>query len=67
MQEHKLKTCPFCGSDGYIKIENDHHGNYFTLGCSNQNCPAHFLFMDEPEDDDKHSIENAVKYWNTRK
>jgi hypothetical protein len=66
-KNYKLKSCPFCGSDGYIKIESDHYGEYFDLGCSNQDCPAHFLFMDDPGDADEQTIENAVKYWNTRK
>lgn len=29
-----LKPCPFCGSPAVLEHDNDHHGQWFNLGCA---------------------------------
>ena len=70
MADVTLKPCPFCGSPGELEHGNDHHGNWFNLGCSDHwgkrtdglGCKAGRLWYtetDTPEAD-------AIAAWNTR-
>jgi hypothetical protein len=43
MSEVELKPCPFCGGKAECLTERDHHGAYFTLGCSDTDCIAYHL------------------------
>lgn len=70
MKESKmseLKACPFCGKEPKLTIENDHHGDHFSLGCStnlldDNTCPGKAVYYTEDAD----NLENAIKLWNTR-
>ena len=62
--QQELKPCPFCGSKGYIKQDEDHHGKFYTLGCSNESCMANTILYTMPEDELK--LEEAINQWNTR-
>ena len=58
----ELKKCPFCGCDGTtFKAYTEHNNNpYQTACCSNDSCPASYIYINEK------TRENAVKIWNTR-
>ena len=58
----ELKPCPFCGADGKLVQDQDHHGEYYTLGCSFTECLANGLFYTEVEI----PLEHAIAAWNTR-
>ena len=58
----ELKSCPFCGKPGYKKVESDHHGTFFSLGCSDKLCPAHLLFYTAAIE----GLPLAVRFWNER-
>lgn len=66
----ELLPCPFCGSAAEIERGNDHHGEWFNLGCSchwgnvepDSACSAgRMWYTAEPEDEPK-----AIATWNTR-
>ena len=60
----ELKPCPFCGKPGVLKQEEDHHGEFYHLGCSSIECPAnHILYTMTPEE---MPVVEAVIWWNTR-
>jgi hypothetical protein len=54
-----------CGSQAKFVRQNDHHGDYFSLGCSDKNCLLFNLIMDNPSDDGKAEI-NLCLAWNRR-
>ena len=45
-----LKPCPMCGKEAKFVRNNDHHGDYFDLGCSDKECLLHRLIMDQPSE-----------------
>lgn len=63
MGDIALEHCPFCDSEAYLRIENDHHGDFFYLGCSKKRCIAHYVAYSEPIED----LQKVVDKWNTRK
>lgn len=65
-----LKPCPFCGSAAELVRDNDHHGEWFNLGCSqhwgrvdpDEACPAgRMWYTAEPAEEAK-----AIAAWNRR-
>lgn len=60
----ELKPCPFCGSDAELVVEQDHHGEFFKLGCSMENCCGHWAYYTESVDDTP--IADAIAAWNRR-
>jgi Restriction alleviation protein Lar len=58
----QLKNCPFCGSIAELDECKDHHGEWFNLGCSKIQCPAHNLFYTE----EMETMPKAIEVWNTR-
>lgn len=63
-KEFELKPCPFCGAAAKLEQLNDHHGDYYNLGCSNHKCMAHHVIYTETPDE--MPVEKAVATWNTR-
>ena len=61
-QTPKLKPCPFCGKPAILKIEDDHHGEFFELGCPDKECVGNWAFYTEPIE----NLDASVKAWNTR-
>lgn len=59
-----LRHCPFCGKPAQCKVEEDHHGNFYSLGCSNSDCVAHEIYYAVPEED--LPMEQAAFNWNRR-
>lgn len=57
-----LLPCPFCGSPAALAEESDHHGAFFTLGCSRRECRAALLVYTAPAAEEG----AAVAWWNTR-
>lgn len=57
-----LLPCPFCGKPTEYVCENDHHGDYFRLGCTDEDCPAHWTYYTEPQE----NSEECIRRWNTR-
>lgn len=57
-----LLPCPFCGKAAEYVCENDHHGDYFRLGCPDEECAAHWTFYTEPQE----ISAECIKRWNTR-
>ena len=57
-----LLPCPFCGKPTEYVCENDHHGDYFRLGCTDEDCPAHWTYYTEPQE----NAEECIRRWNTR-
>lgn len=57
-----LLPCPFCGKATEYVCENDHHGDYFRLGCTDEDCPAHWTYYTEPQE----NAEECIARWNTR-
>lgn len=66
----ELKPCPFCGSAAELEHGNDHHGEWFNLGCSRHwgnvdpdtACVAgRMWYTAEPDDEAK-----AIDAWNRR-
>lgn len=60
--EQELKRCPFCGADAELIIDCDHHGEFYYLGCSKNECLAKNMFYTESET----PIEEAIEAWNGR-
>jgi len=61
---YELKPCPFCGGAAQCKVEEDHHGTFYSMGCSNSDCVAHEIYYTVPEED--LPMEQAVSNWNRR-
>lgn len=67
----KLANCPFCGSPAELEHDNDHHGSWFNLGCSqhwgrvkpveNACIGGRLFYTEEPENEAK-----AIEAWNRR-
>ncbi len=71
MNDRELKPCPFCGSAGLLEENEDHHGKYFSLGCSKirehhnqRNCIGSWVFYTESIKETP--ISSAISLWNTR-
>jgi len=67
----ELKPCPFCGSPAKLEKDSDHHGEFFSLGCSRlrqkdseRNCIGSWLFYTESVTET--SIDEAIAMWNSR-
>lgn len=60
----ELKSCPFCGGDAYLEQNEDHHGIFYSLGCSNDKCIANTIIYRMPDEELK--MEEAVEQWNER-
>ena len=58
-----LKPCPMCGSPAKFVRMTDHHGDYFTLGCSHKGCLLFDLVMDCPSEEGE--IDFCLR-WNRR-
>lgn len=58
----ELKPCAHCGSEAYLDFDNDHHGEWFNLGCSSEKCFLRMAFYTEEMKD----LEKAISAWNTR-
>ncbi len=62
MSELPLKDCPFCGNKALLEDCNDHHGDWFNLGCSDDKCIGwHLFYCIEIQDKLR-----AISEWNTR-
>jgi len=57
-----LLPCPFCGSPAELEVMEDHHGEYFNLGCSDYGCHASLSYYTTSPADI--SVEEAVTNWN---
>ncbi|MCB1688566.1 MAG: Lar family restriction alleviation protein [Halioglobus sp.] len=58
----ELKPCPFCGSEAKHDVDADHHGEFHTIGCSNDDCCAWWLFYTIHSSD----VQHAISQWNRR-
>lgn len=63
-QAQTLLPCPFCGSPGLLEIEEDHHGEYYYLGCKSPLCLAHHVYYTESPKQTPVAV--AIHRWNTR-
>ena len=61
----QLKPCPFCGAETEFIIDEDHHGVFYTLGCPEKLCPAHWAYYTVSPEDDM-TIKDAISRWNHR-
>lgn len=61
---YDLKPCPFCGKKARLDMNEDHHGEYYFLGCSGNDCIAREILACIPVSD--MPISEAVEYWNKR-
>lgn len=70
MAETSLKPCPFCGGEAELERDNDHHGEWFNLGCArnwhrvgpDQACPGGYIWYTAgPEEEAE-----AIAAWNRR-
>lgn len=65
-----LKPCPFCASPAELVTDNDHHGEWFNLGCSrhwgnvdpDDACPGGRVYYTEDMD----RLPAAIAAWNRR-
>lgn len=57
-----LLACPFCGWPAALRVDGDHHGGYFSLGCSRGECCAARVYYTEPVAE----LDEAIEAWNTR-
>ena len=57
-----LLPCPFCGKPTEYVCESDHHGDYFRLGCTDEDCPAHWTYYTEAQE----NAEKCIARWNSR-
>lgn len=71
MSERELKSCPFCGAPAELERDNDHHGEWFNLGCSrhwgtvsdpDDKCPGCRIWYTAPPEE----MEGAIAAWNKR-
>ena len=62
MDNLKIKSCPFCGLPALLEIDNDHHGDFHSLGCSDKKCIGHHVIYTEGDK----TVQESVKTWNTR-
>jgi hypothetical protein len=58
----RLKSCPFCGKRAELIEDMDHHGEWFDLGCSDEECIVKKVFYRQPVD----HLAAAIEAWNTR-
>jgi len=61
-REIKLLDCPFDGNKGDVIFDNDHHGEWFNLGCCNKECVANNLFYTEEIE----NLDKSINEWNKR-
>lgn len=61
----KLEPCPFCGSEGRIEDDTDHHGRFVNIGCSDTKCGA-WWFINCEIIDDNSELDELIKKWNRR-
>jgi len=54
--------CPFCGQPAEYVCESDHHGEYFRLGCPDEECAGHWTYYTEPQE----NAEECIARWNRR-
>lgn len=66
----ELMPCPFCGGEAELERDNDHHGEWFNLGCArnwnrmgpDQSCPGGYIWYTAgPEEEAA-----AIAAWNRR-
>lgn len=58
----QLKPCPFCGNATQLVEDGDHHGEFFSLGCSSRDCAGYHAYYTESA---SHKAE-CVAAWNRR-
>ena len=63
-KDKDIKPCPFCGSKAYLKEDEDHHGKFHYLGCSNPKCICHTLFY--TIDTEEQPVKRTIELWNKR-
>ena len=63
MADEKLLPCPFCGKPAKLEDLGDHHGEYFNLGCSDNDCRGHYFAYTEPMDDRAKAVEDWNRRW----
>ena len=63
-QTEELKPCPFCGGEAELIIDNDHHGEFFQLGCKDKECLGHWAYYTESIAETP--VSEAIAHWNTR-
>jgi len=59
----ELKPCPFCGGKPFCAEQehlNPKVGEYWIVGCGNDDCPVDTCFVDQP------SKAEAIASWNRR-
>lgn len=56
--------CPFCGAPAQAEFDEDHHGCFYNLGCSDPGCIAHYMYYTESTEE--RPFEEAVQAWNRR-
>jgi len=62
--KEELKDCPFCGAKGQYFLDEDHHGEFYSLGCAFVGCVAHkMVYTESPLD---RPPEDAIAAWNHR-
>lgn len=57
-----ILPCPFCGSKAVFQLDADHHGEFFELGCPDENCTGHWAYYTE----EIANRDKAITAWNTR-
>ncbi|WP_448043781.1 Lar family restriction alleviation protein [Bradyrhizobium liaoningense] len=57
-----ILPCPFCGKPAEYVCEDDHHGEYFRLGCPDDECAGHWTYYTEPQE----NAEECIARWNRR-
>ena len=57
-----FKPCPFCGQAAKLKIEDDHHGEFFYLGCCDKECAGYEIYFTSPIEE----LEKSTQSWNRR-
>ncbi len=58
-ETNTLGSCPLCGGDAFFCKDNDHHGEFFTLGCSTDTCRLRHLYYTDPMEKE----EEARRVW----
>jgi len=59
---NNILPCPFCGSKAVFQLDADHHGEFFELGCPDENCTGHWAYYTE----EIANRDKAIAAWNTR-